>query len=58
MVFLNYKSDNNFNQNYGVLIYTKKTHTNFVEQLDMFFKARFLKLNIKVNNKIISVLAT
>ena len=56
--FSSYKSENNFNQNDGVLIYTNNKHTISVSQLQMFSEASCIKLNLKVNNKPITILAT
>ncbi|KAF0707902.1 otoferlin-like [Aphis craccivora] len=54
--FSSYKSENNFNQNDGVLIYTNNKH-NIVNQLQLFSRASCIKLDLKISNTPITSLA-
>lgn len=57
--FSSFKSVINFNQNDGVLIYINNNlHGVSVEQQPLFSEASCLKINLKANNKQITILAT
>lgn len=56
--FSNYKSDNSYNQNYGVIIYINNKYNVSVEQMPLFSEASCLKINIKNNDRPITILAT
>uniref|UniRef100_A0A2S2PMU1 Uncharacterized protein n=1 Tax=Schizaphis graminum TaxID=13262 RepID=A0A2S2PMU1_SCHGA len=55
--FSSYKSENNLNQNDGVLIYTNNKHNISINQLQLFSEASCIKINLNVNNKPITIIA-
>lgn len=56
--FSNFKTEKNYNQNDGVIIYINNKHNISVEQLHIFSEASCLKINLKNKEKPLTILAT